>query len=376
MPVGLWGSQMRRTLSRLGLVAGSTLVTLLLAEAAVRLVKPQFLRPVFRERIGGVVYTRPNLDARIYSPGEFDTRATTTAQRFRGHRLFSFFPPPDTLRIAVIGDSYVFGTGAGDGETYPAFLESFLRKRAARPIEVINAGIHGSGTADQALWYERWVSHFHPGLVILDVYGGNDVQDEIDDGKFRLREDGTVVLDSARLGSTGGILGELQPFVTSLPGYEYLTQHSHLLYLIRSAISAMATRVETDTALRHAAEREAIERIAAEIHWLKEHVEEDGGRLVLVFTPSREALTEAEHPPPAVEAELALEERLARQAAEEGIPFLDLTAYLQSRSQGNPDVLYYHRDPHMRPEGYRVEAEAVAQFLLRQRLIPGSPPPR
>jgi len=34
-------------------------------------------------------------------------------------------------------------------------------------LEVLNAGIPNSGIGDQAIWYDRWVSDFHPELVIL-----------------------------------------------------------------------------------------------------------------------------------------------------------------------------------------------------------------
>ena len=37
-------------------------------------------------------------------------------------------------------------------------LEAVLGGRARGRVEVLNAGIHGSGTSDQVIWFDRWVS--------------------------------------------------------------------------------------------------------------------------------------------------------------------------------------------------------------------------
>lgn len=362
-------SKLRRAVQSLLLLGGTSLVLLLLAEGAVRVFMPQFLRPVFRERVDGAFYLRASLHARIYSPNEFDTMVNTNAQRFRGSEAYTRKPQPGTYRIAVIGDSFVFGTGARDSECYPSVLERMLAQaREHGAVEVLNAGIPNSGTGDQAIWYDRWVSAFHPHLVILTVYGGNDVADEIHDSKFRLASDGTAIpLDFRALQSQTGLEASLQSIMLKLPGYDFLTQHSQLLYAVRSAITGIFARRDEvrapGSAVLSKAAVVAIKKIAAEMRWLKHRVEASGATLAVVYVPPRRAVVGAGRNFGDGTAARQLGRRLVREAAQDTIPFLDLTPQIEVRLRAQPGSLYYQRDDHMRPDGYRFVAEEMARFL-------------
>ena len=350
------------------LLSTATVVSLLLGEAAVRAFRPQFLRPVFRERVNGAFYLRADLHVRVYSPGEFDTPANTTLQRLRARAAYTPIPSPGTYRIAVIGDSFVFGTGAQDNETYPSVLEAALAGVGRQhSVEVLNAGIPNSGVGDQALWYDRWVSAFRPDLVILTVYGGNDVSDEIHDSKFALAPDGSAVpLDLRALTEQGGLESRIQSVVLQIPGYNFLTQRSHLLYAVRSMVTAAFTRgdgAETETA----AAEQAMAKIAGEVYWLKQNVEATGARLVVVYIPPRDAVGERGGSSPHVIAHRGLDERLSSETSRDGIPFLDLTSTIAARMRAEPNAVYFQHDDHMRPEGYRLVGEEVARFLTGSR---------
>ena len=362
-------SRLRSLVQSLLVLSVTTLVMLLLAEGAVRIFMPQYLRPVFREQVGGANFTRADLHARIASPGEFDTRANTTTQRLRGDRLYALTPPAGTFRIAVIGDSYVFGTGAEDHESYPSVLEAALSGKARRRIEVLNAGIHGSGTSDQVIWFDRWVSSFHPQLVVLTVYGGNDVCDEIHSSRFALTPDGRAApIEPQVLEKQRGLEGRIQSVVLRIPGYHFLTQHSQLLYAIRVLISSALTRHNGDVTIDctggsvNEAAKVAVEKIAAEVRLLREHVAATGAELNVVFIPSRAAIAGQDPTGWQRVAEAALNERLSRETSREHIAYLDLTAPIRVRAL-DPDSLYYRHDDHMTPAGYRLIGEEVARFL-------------
>lgn len=354
------------------LLSASLAVALLIGEVAVRTFRPQFLRPVFRERVDGAFYLRAHLRVRVYSPGEFDTQANTTPQRLRARAPYTPIPSPGTYRIAVIGDSFVFGTGALDHETYPAVLESALAgAQRQHSVEVLNAGIPNSGVGDQALWYDRWVSGFHPDLVILTVYGGNDVADEVHDSKFTLAADGSAVpLDLRALEARGGLEARLQSIVLKIPGYNFLTQHSHLLYALRSSASAAFMKGDTET-LGRAERAWAIANIAAEVRWLKRKVEATGAKLVVVYIPARDAILERGNHSSDVIAQPDLDERLSQETSLERIPFLDLTPTIAAKMRAEPNSVYFERDDHMRPEGYRLVGEEVARFLAGSGRAPG-----
>lgn len=89
-------------------------------------------------------------------------------------------PKTDTsfTRIAVLGDSFTFGFGVPGEDTYPSVLERLLNKEIdARKFEVLNFGVSGYSTQDEALVFKHKVSDWDLNLVIIG-YVFNDPEIE------------------------------------------------------------------------------------------------------------------------------------------------------------------------------------------------------
>jgi len=93
---------------------------------------------------------------------------------FRGADHY-FFKPQGTLRILVLGDSFVEGYQFPDGKLMTDHLQKIITERLAAPVEVINMGISGWGTAQQLLAYQQMGRKLNPDLVILVFSTCNDV---------------------------------------------------------------------------------------------------------------------------------------------------------------------------------------------------------
>jgi hypothetical protein len=76
--------------------------------------------------------------------------------------------PEGTRRIVIIGDSFTFGEGVADADSYTAILETLLDD-----VRVINLGVLGFGTDQQLLRLRREAFQFRPDLVILGFFGPN-----------------------------------------------------------------------------------------------------------------------------------------------------------------------------------------------------------
>lgn len=112
-------------------------------------------------------------------------RYSINPQGFRGPPA-PLRKPPGTLRICVVGDSFVFGTGVADDETLPHVLERELRARhSARALEVLNFGVPGYGIEDLAARLRRDVLPFGPDLVLLSLYVNDAVAYHVVDGTRR-----------------------------------------------------------------------------------------------------------------------------------------------------------------------------------------------
>jgi lysophospholipase L1-like esterase len=363
------------------LVMLSLTLTLFLSELLVRMLAPQQLSIPLGTRVDGIMSQRPNIHGRYAVPGVFETTVTINSQSVRAKKEYSLEPNPGVTRIVMLGDSFTFGIGANDAETYPAMLEQVLADSfGATRFEVINAGVGGTGTGEQARQFDRWLKQFHPRIVVLTTIS-NDADDDLDRGLFVLNPGGDV-----RPRSVEELAGEDRPArtirdITSLlPGYTLLSQHSHLLSLARSGINAVIVAARRASALRaipFSQKENLLEHyrsyglplLAREVLWLQQKVRDSGARLVVVFVPEREAVY-ASVAPWAEDVRWktdVIAQSLREVCSENEIPFKDLTPRMRELSHRSSLPLYYEeRDTHPAPAGYRVIAEEVANLLLAQ----------
>ncbi len=103
---------------------------------------------------------------------------TLNSLGFRGPEITPEKPAGMT-RIAVLGDSEVFGQGVLDHETLPAVLEGLLNQGgAACRWQVINAGVRQYNTAEEAAYLRARVMLLDPDGVILCITEINDLEVE------------------------------------------------------------------------------------------------------------------------------------------------------------------------------------------------------
>ncbi|HKB15323.1 MAG TPA: GDSL-type esterase/lipase family protein [Planctomycetota bacterium] len=181
---------MRRGLRRAFLAAGGLAGALGAGEIAVRLAGDP--RAVLREEVrrlspvygrlleGGLLRRHPDPERRFaLSPGyegEADgKRYRVNALGLRGAEV-SREKPRGITRALLLGDSFVFGLGVGEGETIAVRLEEELRAR--RPgLEVLNLGVPGYHTGQEVAFLRSEGLSLAPDAVVL-VFYTNDITTE------------------------------------------------------------------------------------------------------------------------------------------------------------------------------------------------------
>ena len=357
-PPGQSRRRWRKRGYRLLAVLASLLVGTMVLEVAIRLIAPQRMGVPGLESVGGLLVPRANLRGRDYSPGDFDVQVSNNGQRLRGRREYSQVPEKGSFRILTLGDSFTYGVGVSDDETYPAHLERLLSP-SGRRVEALNAGIYGSGTSEQVLWYKRWACHFRPHVVVLTVYA-NDLQDDQARPLFALKGDSLVPLPRER---TQDRAHAVRRTTRWLPGYSYLSQHSHLLNLVRSQAGALIrSQGETKAPPKkteQAPKDDSLRIYGLVLARLLELVREQGAELAVVFVPPRYAVRVPGSEPQRL---TRFKDCLVTSTQDLGVPFRDLTPhFIAQRKNGSP--LYYDGDFHCTPRGYRVLASGVSQLL-------------
>jgi lysophospholipase L1-like esterase len=83
-------------------------------------------------------------------------------------------------RILVTGDSFAFGWGVRESESFPRRLEEMLRERLpGRRIDVVNAAVPGYSVWQQRAMVERLAEEMRPDAVVCTFSLSNDPIDEV-----------------------------------------------------------------------------------------------------------------------------------------------------------------------------------------------------
>ncbi|NKB87394.1 MAG: hypothetical protein GKS06_04145 [Acidobacteria bacterium] len=354
------------------LAIASVGLSLLVAEAGVRVVAPQPTIPPLYDELHGIRTNVPSVDGDHFVPATFRVRIRTSAQRFRGAENYTPTPVDGTFRVAMLGDSFTFGIGARDSETYPAALERELG--GCLRAEVINAGVKATGTGDQALRYHNEVRSFSPNLVVLSVLPANDLGDVAARPLFAWTSDGGQVEPMEIDSAVRPPPSRLRAFVRGIPGYELATQRSQLLGLVRYRVSAwMSTRREAPS--RNAEQNSpsagvtrrnqldaAASLIRGQILWLDRQVREAGGRLAVVILPWA-SMRDAR----GIVADFAGELEAFGDHAE--IPTYNLARAFGETRYDPAEFFHCCRDSHPNESGYAMMAREVAAFLKRTGVV-------
>lgn len=196
--------QTRSLLINGGLVAGSLVIALVLAEIVLRVIG--FSAPVlwtYDDVTGSKLLA--GAEGWYRDEGEAFITINRDGLRDREHNRTK---PPNTVRIAILGDSMAEALQVPLESTFWSILERQLKSCNAfgsRDVEVINFGVSGYGTAQELLIYQHRAAAYSPDVTVLAFYAGNDVRNNSKELEpFKLRpffslQDGRLVLDNSFL---------------------------------------------------------------------------------------------------------------------------------------------------------------------------------
>lgn len=194
---------MRRWLEKLLLFLLGAIFALVMVEGGLRLFGIEY--PHFYEFdpvLGGRL--RPGIEGYWLKEGGGYVSINSDGLRDREHAVAK---PPNTLRIAVLGDSFPEALQVDQEEAFWAIMEKQLQgceNLKGRNIEVLNFGVSGFGTTKELLDLRRRVWKYSPDIILLSFTTGNDLADnsptlnQRDGDPFFVFQDGELVLDDSR----------------------------------------------------------------------------------------------------------------------------------------------------------------------------------
>ena len=336
-------SRWRRWRARLMTLLIATVVALLMAEVAVRFLRPGF--PGFnipqtdhRASAGLGFEMIPSQQAYTYAE-----TVTINSAGFRGPE-YTNKKPSNTIRIVCLGDSLTFGVGVDDAGCYPRQLESILNERIGEPwrIEVINAGVQRYYTYQEIDQFRRYGDAWRPDFVVIGVYP-NDLG---------LRPDGdfTREFDNPRERTAGG-LRKRAPWL-------YLALKRSALVAFGKEIWLRAKRGKSSSDIARQAKEELWEAMRTDLATFGQLANQYGCPPLVIALPNRDLVRENNENSP-------FPQRIEQFCQQLKLPYGSvLPLFIESLAERKDPYLAW--DNHMSVTGNRIVAETIADRLLPQ----------
>lgn len=246
-------------------------------------------------------------------------------------------------RVLVLGDSFVWGWGVDEADTFATRMESLDSRR-----DVVNMGVAGYSTDQEVLLYERLGSTLPHSRVLLVFYSDDLFGNAVGVNYLRYSKPRFAVED-------GHTVQVVRP-TARLP----LASAAHLWGFEHSALyTALARAKATRWLLRLQRtwnpEEDPEQLLTSLVTRLRDLSSANRASLGLVLAVNELEVRNG------VGSELG--RLLGRVAFATGVPLLDLGPWLLDESPAAPGKLSLPGDVHWNPRGHAVVASAIEDFL-------------
>lgn len=289
-------------------------------------------------------------------------------------------PSPDTLRIAILGDSFTHGDSVPYEVTWGAVLEQQLVRRGIR-AEVLNLGVGGYGMDQALLRWRKQGAALKPQIVVFG-FNRSNVRRNLNIFRVFYQPGSGLVFSKPRFVLEGGSLqlvnaptipledlpGTLEAFDSwGLKDLEFF--YRDVDYAERPIhASRLATLIDTGLATGFSSRRRdydffepgspAFDLSLRIVEALEREVEASGGRFLIVHIPTRnpiKRLIKGE----TLKHQALLDELAARYELVDPAPEL-----LREAKSKSYEELFVEGDTHYSALAHRVIGEAVARAVV------------
>ncbi len=281
----------------------------------------------------------------------------TNAAGFRGTREYAIEKPKGTIRIAVLGDSFVFGFGVQDSESFPALLESQNKTR-----EVLNLGVPGYGIDQIYLSYREIARQYHLDIVLIGIFPEDFwrcTRSFADSGHvrpyFSLSSKGEPVPHNVPVPP---------PFSINTNQFPPLLEQNPLQKILEKSV---LYRLAKKPALKLAKNMRLIDPNNSE-EWLVgrailskliEEVRADKAVPVLVLMPPQDWAKSTR--------KTTLERSILRFAGREKVALINLKpAFTDAVAKDGRETYYIKNDWHWTPQGHALAAKTITEYFNRK----------
>ncbi|MEX2207632.1 MAG: SGNH/GDSL hydrolase family protein [Myxococcota bacterium] len=303
----------------------------------------------------------------VYGEAEFHFDVNHDAHGFRGPEIAKE-KAPGKLRVLVLGDSFTYGIGVADDETFSARLEALDPR-----YEVLNTGVNGYGTAQELLLLRDQGLALRPDVVVV-VFFWNDVGNNYVRAfpRFQL-SDGALVWPEPMV---------IEKRKSEAPKRRGWLRHSYVYRFVSDRLKIVGYRLkllfgiplETQDFVENAEREAAWQLTGALLREIRDQAATVAARTLVVAMPDQVQVETDVTVLGLAPVEYEVQERLRAICELLGVPFVDLLPALREAYARAGEPLYYPKDRHLKAPGHAIVAQALAAEL--DRLVPPGAGPK
>lgn len=292
----------------------------------------------------------------INAQPEFQGSIRTNSVGMRNDQEFSESPISGRPRLMIVGDSYSFGFGVSNEETY-----AYELARMMPDWDVMNLAVSATGTDQHYLMYERLGQKYQPDIVLLGFYVldyNRNTYTFRDYAKpmYVPKADGSLELTNVPIIKPEDLIEEYRSGKKHIGGWHY----SYFFAFIKQELTDRLKRDRSPDSLARRTLSGIMEKFA-------KRVRENGAVPVWVIFPIDDIL-EKDFSKYADISNFSIEE-----AKRLGMPVLDLEPVYRDYVAKNPSAPSLWRPAkiggHLSVDGNRVAGQAIYSFLNDQKLL-------
>jgi len=284
----------------------------------------------------------------------------TNSVGFRGTNEYQESKEDRVTRILTLGDSFVFGWGVEDNQTFSA-----IAGQKEDHLEVLNLGVSGYGMDQIYLSYKEIGKSYDADYVVVGILPEDfwrSTRAFSDAGKakpfFSLSLDGSLVSHNKPVPREVRFSDNQFPNLESYGVVEELLMKSELYKLSKRMIlkiGKIMNLVDPNTSIEWRLGRVILQNLIEEIHT------NGATPIFLIIPPDRWILS----PRPT-----SLRRSIIRFAKQEAIHMIDLTPhFIEAVNQSSITDYYIKDDWHWTANGHRLVSDIIVQYLFKNDFI-------
>lgn len=293
---------------------------------------------------------KPNFCGKLEG-SEFQNSVNTNSAGFRDSREFTR-EKSDSVRIFGLGDSFAFGWGVEQQQTYLSLLQQELKDRTDATVDAFNLGVWGYGTLQEIKVFNLF-RDYKPDLVILEFYARNAYIEEwgndlVDNYRFQQWYNSRAAHKERRPKKTDRYWAYIAD------AKEFLADHCNLCRLAVLEFSPYLRRNF------HPSGNESLRKVAWQITGdaltdFDRELQSMNIKCVLLWVPTPDAIARRDY-------------SVLNTLNSFGFRNIVVVSVLDALA-GDSQKYYYSLDNHWRPAGHQVAAQLLSQTILARHLI-------